>query len=380
MSTKPKILITTPHGHTGAPAVEALLRRGLPVRALVRKDDARAARLRERGVEVVVGNLFDWRDVRRAVDGVQRAYHCPPFGTGHLHNTMLMALAAEDAGLEVVALMSGWNPHASHPSIHQREHWIANNMFRRLRSVDVIHINPGLFAFAYLLGLPGIVHFGLLAGPWGEGRNAPPSNEDIGRVAAACLTEPVRFVGRCLRPTGPKLITPSDIADTLTRVVGRKVTYRDTPPQMLVKAATAQGFERFQIAQIRHYAEELRQGTYAKGAPTDHVREATGVEPEDFETIARRYVQRPELIFAGLRAGSFLSSVALMLRTLLTRAPDLDRWEQAQTYPLINDWTLAHDSPQWVKAAEAGSLVLLPDPPNRQPSAPHDLRPAVFAG
>ena len=78
--------------------------------------------------------------------------------------------------------MSQWNPHPTHPSIITREHWIANQIYRWMPSVDVIHVNPGLFAFAYLFGLPAIVHFGQMMAPFGDGLNAPPSNEDIARV------------------------------------------------------------------------------------------------------------------------------------------------------------------------------------------------------
>lgn len=109
--------------------------------------------------------------------GVQRAYHCPPFGLNLLHNTMLFAVAAEEAKLEVVALMSQWTPHASHPSVITREHWLSNQVYRWMPSVDVIHINSGIFAFMYLLGLPAVVLFGMLMAPLGDGLNAPPSNE-----------------------------------------------------------------------------------------------------------------------------------------------------------------------------------------------------------
>ena len=47
-----------------------------------------------------------------------------------------------------------------------REHWIANNIYRWMPNVDVIHVNPGFFAVMYLFGLPMIVHFGMLVGPW----------------------------------------------------------------------------------------------------------------------------------------------------------------------------------------------------------------------
>ena len=46
---KPKILVTSAAGHTGAPAVFDLLERGFPVRAFVRRRDSRAARLEQAG-------------------------------------------------------------------------------------------------------------------------------------------------------------------------------------------------------------------------------------------------------------------------------------------------------------------------------------------
>ena len=75
---KPRVLVTSAAGHTGAAAVRSLLERGFPVRAFVRRDDARAEALRRAGADIFVGDLFDYRDLQRALTDVQRAYHCPP--------------------------------------------------------------------------------------------------------------------------------------------------------------------------------------------------------------------------------------------------------------------------------------------------------------
>ena len=200
--TKPKILVTAAAGRTGSATVLQLLDKGFPVRAFVRRRDARAEALERAGAELAFGNLFDYRDVRQALVGVQRAYHCPPHAPNFLEGAAVFALAAEDAKLEVVALMSQWNPHAADPSIASCGHWIANQLYRWMPTVDVIHVNPGLFAFMYLLGLPAIVHMGVLMGPFGEGQNAPPSNEDIARVAAGVIADPGPHIGKSYRPTG----------------------------------------------------------------------------------------------------------------------------------------------------------------------------------
>ncbi len=94
---RPKILVTAAAGHTGTAAVHQLLQMGFPVRAFVRRRDDRATALEQAGAELFIGDVFDYRDLRASMVGVQRAYHCPPFGLNLLHNTMLFAVAAEEA-------------------------------------------------------------------------------------------------------------------------------------------------------------------------------------------------------------------------------------------------------------------------------------------
>ena len=152
-------------------------------------------------------------------------------------------------------------------------------------SVDIIHLNPGIFAFEYLLGLPAIVHFGRLLAPFGEGRNAPPSNEDIARVAVGVLTNPPAHIGKSYRPTGPNLLSTQDMADILGKILDRPVRYQDTSFAMFAEAAKALGFPDFEISQLRFYAEDIRRRTFAVGGSTNHVELVNGQKPESFEQI-----------------------------------------------------------------------------------------------
>ena len=147
MSAKPKILVTGATGRTGAPTVQYLLENGFPVRAFVHRLDARSDALRKLGAEIFVGDVLSFDDVSRALDGVQRAYYCPILTSSLLHASTVFAMAAEARKLEVVALLSQWHPNPTDPSVVTREHWLTNNLFRWMPSVDVIHVNPGLFAF-----------------------------------------------------------------------------------------------------------------------------------------------------------------------------------------------------------------------------------------
>ncbi len=272
---------------------------------------------------------------------------------------MAFALAAEEAKLEVVTLMSAWNDHAAHPAVVTRQHWIAKQLYRWMPSVDVIHLNPGIFAFIYLLGLPAVVHFGRLMGPFGEGRNAPPSNEDIARVAVGTLINPGPHIGKSYRPTGPELLSPYDIAATLGKILDRKVTYQDISFHMFAKAAKALGYSEFEVSHIRFFSEELRRGTYEIGAPTNHVELVTGKKPESFEQTARRYLQNPSLIDPRLTIGNKLDAMSFLMRMMFSRVPDFDQWERNRGHQKLKSPLLAQDSKDWVSTAEKQQANLL---------------------
>lgn len=358
MSTKPKILVTSAAGHVGRAAVKELLSSGYSVRAFVRTDDVRVRELKNAGAEIFVGDLRDYRDLERALVGIQRAFYNPPFSQNTLYDSALFAVAAEQAKLETVTLMGAWNLSATHASIHQRGHWVAHNIYRWMPSVDLVHLAPGLFAFPYFLGLPAVAHFGQLMAPFGEGKNAPPSNEDIARVAAQTLVQPEKHIGKSYRPTGPKLLSPHDVADVFAKVLNRKVKYKAVPFKAFHKAAMALGFPTEQVAHMRYYAEEVRNDVYSTSAPTEHVRLVTGRAPEPFEVTAKRYIENPSLIRPGFEIGSKWSAFAMLFRMMLARPFDLYKWEEERGYPLLSNPTLAHQCPDWANASAKGEINL----------------------
>jgi NAD(P)H dehydrogenase (quinone) len=219
---KPKILVTGATGKTGTPSALLLLQKGYPVRALVRREDDRSAALREAGAEIFVGTLEDPVAVRDAMKGVQRAYFCPPLEPSSLRRAAIFADAAQDARLEAIVVLSQWLVDRTHLSIHAREKYLAEKVFRWASDVGVITINPGWFADNYMAALEPISQFGLMALPLGNGLNAPPSNADIAKVIVGGLTDPAPYVGKTFRPTGPKLLSPDDIAATFGKVLGRR--------------------------------------------------------------------------------------------------------------------------------------------------------------
>ena len=127
---------------------------------------------------------------------------------------------------------------------------------------------------------------------------------------------------------------------------------------MFLKAAIAQGVPLFDIANVRSYVQDLSGGTFSIGAPTTAVEDITGTPSESFESIARRYIAQPDLIVPGLHAGTKLGAYAFMIKMLLTRAPDFDRWERERGHPMLKAPVFAYDSEEWRGSAEKGRLLL----------------------
>src|ERR1700748_750503 len=165
MNTPPTTLVTAAAGKTGRHTALELLSRGLPVRAMVHRKDPRPAALRDRGAEIVVGNISDVHDVRHALDGVQRAYWTAPVMPSALEAATLFAAIAEEKRLEVVVSMSQWLADPGHFSQQTRTTWLADRVFDWMPTVGSITVNPGFFAESYTYTLDSVAQFGVLALP-----------------------------------------------------------------------------------------------------------------------------------------------------------------------------------------------------------------------
>src|SRR5919197_1110192 len=212
---KPKILVTGATGKTGSVVVAELLKAGYPVRAMVHREDGRSARLKSQGAEIAVADMSDVERVADALKDVQRAYYCPPFEPYMVQGGLAFAVAANESRLEHIVGLTQWLASPSHPSLMTRQLWIVDRLFSMTPGVAHTIINPGFFADAYLVTIGTAVHLGLFLWIFGNSRNAPPSNEDIARVAAAVLMNPARHAGKSYRPTGPELLGAEDMATAI---------------------------------------------------------------------------------------------------------------------------------------------------------------------
>jgi NAD(P)H dehydrogenase (quinone) len=346
--TDTRVLVTGATGRIGGAVAAQLLARGVPTRAMVHRDDGRSARLRAAGAEVVVADMFDIRQVQQALDGVDRLYFNAPYHSHALDSAVAFAVAARRVGVRAVVALGQWLASPEHPSLATRQAWLTDKLFELLPDTAHIAVDPGFFADNYLQLLPIAAQLGVLPMPTGGRRNAPPSNEDIARVVVGALLDPDRHDGRAYRPTGPKMLSGTEIAEAVGVALGRRVHHVDIPPWMFMRAVRVRakqlGVDLFFESSLRHYLAEYALGTWEVGGPTTHVRDVAGVEPEDFLTIARRYAVGPKV---ERTVDNSLRQLWEFMLTGLLPMHRLDRSDRRQQHPQPSHPQLSGRSAVW---------------------------------
>src|ERR1700741_2727867 len=268
---KPRIIVTGATGKTGSVVVSELLKAGDPVRALVHREDGRSTRLKAQGAEIAVADMSDAERVANALEDVQRAYYCPPIDPYMIQGAAAFAVAAKEARLEHIVGLTQWLASPSHPSLMTRQHWLVDRLFSAIPGVAHTIIKPGFFADDYMVTIGASAQLGILPWMFGNSRNAPPSNEDIARVAVAALMDPARHAEKSYRPTGPELLGAQDMAMAIGRAVGRSVRVVPTPMWLFKNPARRGGMPIDLMSNVRYYVDDHKLGAFELGAPTTHV-------------------------------------------------------------------------------------------------------------
>ena len=271
------------HGAVGRTVTGLLLDRGLPVRALVRRDDGRAADLRAAGAEVVVGDLLDPADVYRVVSGCRRVYFGMSVSAGYLEASVTMAAVAREVGVNALVNMSQMTVSQmsiqnTTPSRQQRQHWLSEQALA-WSGVPVVTIRPTVFLEGFFLPLTAqsVHERSRIELPFGRGKTSPVSTVDVARVIADVLAEPRPHLGRIYELTGPRAQDMDAVAREYSAALNREITYSDIPVEDWEQQLKKAGLPEHLTQHLVTMAELNRAGRYDRMA--DGVERVTGRSP-----------------------------------------------------------------------------------------------------
>ena len=294
------ILVTGAAGQLGAvgrTVCGLLLNRGFPVRAMVRREDDRAAALRAIGAEVVVGNLLEPTDVYRVVSGCRRVYFGMSVNARYLEATVTMATVAREVGVDALVNMSQMTVSQmsiqnTTPSLQQRQHWLSEQALT-WSGLPVVTIRPTVFLEGFFLPVTGptVRDRSRIELPFGRGKTSPVATTDVAQVVAAVLADPGPYIGQVLELTGLRSQDMDAVAREYSEALNREVTYLDIPPEDWERGLKKAGLPEHLTYHLVTMAELNRAGRYDRmtdgvqrvtGRPAMSVREFVSLHAEEF--------------------------------------------------------------------------------------------------
>ncbi len=283
-------------GSVGRTVVGLLLDRGLPVRAMVRREDERAASLRAAGAQVVVGDLLEPGDVYRVVSGCSRVYFSMSPSAGHLEATVTMAAVARDAGVNALVNMSQMTVSEmsiqnTTPSHQQRQHWLGEQALA-WSGLPVVTIRPTMFLESFFqLAAQSIRDRDRIELPFGRGKTSPVAGADVAQVVAAVLADPIPHLGRIYELTGPQSQDMDGVVREFSEALNREITYSDISPEKWEQGLKMYKLPEHLMGHLLTMGALHRAGRYDRqvdgvqrltGRPAMSVREFVSLHAEEF--------------------------------------------------------------------------------------------------
>jgi uncharacterized protein YbjT (DUF2867 family) len=272
------VLVIGATGKTGRPLVEALVARGVKVRAASRKPGAASE-----GVEPA---RFDWSDRQSWADalrGVEGLYIVGPYAEADADVLVGELLAVADDVRRVVLLSvigADRLPSAVPMARWERDVRASGKAWTILRP-NWFQQNFGEGGFTAPLRDRGLLELAAA-----DAAVSFVDTRDVAEVAATALTEDGHD-GQVYEITGPRALTHADVVALLGSAAGRELRYVVLDPELMVdRMRTAGATERTVLWQQGLFA-MMRAG--ADAPVSDVVRRVTGREPRSLTDYASEH-------------------------------------------------------------------------------------------
>ena len=216
------ILVTGATGNIGSYVIPQLLEAGATVRALVR-DISKASDLTEAGVTLYQGDFSDQETVNHAASDVDAILAITPAGPEAVSQGKVLLNAAKNSGSPYYVRLSAIGAAPDAPTENGRLHFQSDDALIK-SGLPYTILRPHYFMQNIFGSLETIKTDGNMYWGMGDGKLGMIDVRDIADCFASLLLGS-GHEGKIYTPTGPDTISFHDIADTISKGMGKPVTY-----------------------------------------------------------------------------------------------------------------------------------------------------------
>jgi NAD(P)H dehydrogenase (quinone) len=280
------ILVTGATGHLGTATIAQLLKNTTAgnIAALAR-DGNKAAHLKEKGIEVRIGNFDDIASLDKAMQGIEKVLLISTIDPHRIQQHKNVVDAAKRAGVKHIAYtgvsLNGLDTAATKmlmESHFQTEGYIKDSgltytFLRNSLYIDVIPMYVGEKVFE-----TGILF------PAGNGKVPYALRREMGEAAANVLLQS-GHENKTYEITGSKSCSFTDIAHSLSELSGKNIAYTDVEATAFSEQLKQGGVPEMVVSLITGFATDIKNGQFE-------------MERNDLETLLGR---KPASLKDGLK-------------------------------------------------------------------------------
>ena len=268
----------------GSLLTDVLVARGVEFSVMLRPGGSGDRIAGKPGVSSTEGDFDDPASLRRALEGVDRAFLLTNSTERTEAQQIAFVEAAQAQGVRHVVYLSQLAADERSPVRFLHYHGAVEAALVN-STMGWTFVRPNLILQAYLPFAPAIAG-GVLQAPIGEAAVSVVDARDIAAVAGAALTDDVH-VGETYTITGPAAVTHAEIAAELGDAIGRPVRFESIAPEAFVGALTGVGMPRWQAEGLAEDYAHYERGE-ASAVSLD-VAQVTGASARSLRAFARDY-------------------------------------------------------------------------------------------
>lgn len=257
------ILVTGATGHLGNAVINSLLNK-VPadqIVALVR-DEAKASALKEQGVTIRVGDYSDIPALDQALAGIDTVLLVSGLSMDRLTEHKNVVDAAKRAGVTHIAYTSVTmnNVETSPIGFLMGSHF-ATEEYIRESGLNYTFLRNGLYAEVIPMYIGEQALDTGIFFPAGQGKIPYALRPELAEAAAIVLSE-TGHENKIYQLTGSESLSFDDIAQELSSLSGKSVTYTDVDPTAFENQLKQAGVPEFMISFSQSFAAAIKNGDF----------------------------------------------------------------------------------------------------------------------